>query len=607
MIARVKIFYGKTAKKVLKNLPKISQKAKNGCFNKFRNNKIFCNKEKNNMRKNRLVSLFVCAMMAAPMTTSFAACGGDSGSGTLPPEAEGKTVLTVGTYEGGMGDQWIKDSAAAFAELNKTVSFEEGKTGVYVDVQAHKAFNGSTLLTGKIDKDLYFTEDVSYYQHVSKGNFADITDIVSGENSSLAAYGESGTIADKLTDNQKGFLTAKDGHYYALPFYDGIYGFIYDRDLFSDNYWFFDADGMIGVNEFGVDMDGNELGLSGGADNNLETTLDNGLPATYQQFDELLYEMRSLSKIPFAYMGSGDVAYVKRMTMNFWADYEGLEKMNVNYTLDGEVELVESIVDGVVTTYTQKIDQSNGYLLQKQAGKYYALDFLERLLDEGDNYKVNRDTHTQAQRNFIRGSLTSADDYAMLIDGIWWENEARSVLADCETEFGKGRMDRRFAFLPIPKLNETELAKGKGQTLISLNNSFGFVNAKSKHIDLAKAFMQFLHTDVQLSAFTRETSATRSFKYAMNPADADQMTYFGKSVLELKAQSDIIYPVSSLDFINNNSGTFTPDAWAWSTKIGSTSYENPYAAFRANKTAKEYFEGLTQVVTEAKWNSLNRN
>ena len=543
----------------------------------------------------KIISLVLCGITAL----SLCGCGG-SGD-TPPPEAEGKTWLKVATYEGGLGVNWIKQAAAEFSEKYKGVSFEEGKTGVYIDVQAHKSFNGSTLLTGTVDKDLYFTEDVNYYKHISRGNFADITDIVTG---SLSEYGEEATIESKMTQNQKDFLTAKDGKYYGLPFYDGIHGFVYDRDMFSDNYWFFDADGIIGVNEFGIDGAGNDLGLSAGADNNPDTAYDNGLPATYEQFDELLYEMRACNKIPFTYMGSG-AAYVKRAMMNWWADYEGLESMNVNYTLDGTVELVESInADGSVTTYTETINQQNGYLLHKQAGKYYALSFLESLLAEGGNYKVNKFDHTTAQRAFVRGSLTSDDDYAMLIEGIWWENEARSTLDDCYNEFGKGRNERRFAFLPVPKVNEAELAKNRNQTLVSLNASFAFVNARSQHLDLAKQFMQFLHTDANLSAFTIETSITRSFNYTVAPEDEAQMSYYGKSMIEMKKNSNIIYPVSALDIINNNSGTFASDHWAWATQIGGSKLDDPFAAFRSGKSAKDYFEGYGKVFTKSIWDSL---
>ena len=550
------------------------------------------------MKKTRLVSLMLCALMAS----SVAACSGKGGGDRLPPEAEGKTVLKVAVYEGGLGTAWMTQAAEAFGELYKDKSFEEGKTGVYVDVQAHKQFNGSTLLTGSIDKDLYFTEDVNYYTHVSRGNFADITDVMTG---SLEEYGETGTVADKLTENQRSYLTARDGKYYGVPFYDGIYGLIYDRDMFSDNYWFFDENGDIGVNENGIDPNGSDLGLSKGPDNKADTAYDNGLPATYDQFADLMYEMTAVGKTPFAYMGS-DSAYIKRAMNSWWSDYEGLDSMNVNYTLDGTIDVVTAINDGEVTTESVKIDQTNGYKLHQQPGKYYALKFLEILLGGGDNYKVNRDDHMMAQRNFVRGALTSDTDYAMLVDGIWWENEARAALDDCQKEFGKGRMERRFAFLPIPKANETELAKEKGQTLMSLNTSFGFISAKTKKMELAKKFMQFLHTDAQMSAFTRETSILRSFEYEVAAADEAKMSYFGKSVMETKRNSNIIYPCSNLDLINNNPGTFVADGWAWKTKIGTSQVSDPFAAFRQGYTAEQYFNGYAEVFTQDAWNGLTK-
>lgn len=549
------------------------------------------------MKTRRVASLILCGLMAS----SFAACNG-GGDDSLPPEAEGKTVLRVAVYEGGLGTAWMTQAAEAFGKLYANESFEEGKTGVYVDVQSHKQFNGSTLLTGTIDKDLYFTEDVNYYTHVSRGNFADITDMMTEP---LTKYGEEGSIQDKLQKNQKDYLTARDGKYYGVPFYDGLYGLIYDRDMFNDGYWFFDEDGSIGVNEAGIDRDGENRGLSKGPDNKVETAYDNGLPATYAQFEELTAEMRADSKYVFAYMGSGP-AYIKRAMNSWWADYEGATAMNVNYTLDGTIDVVTAINGDEVSTQSVQIDKTNGYMLHQQAGKYYALSFLETLMSEPNNYKVNKDDHMMAQRKFVRGSLTSDDDFAMLFDGIWWENEARAALNDCKNEFGKGKMERRFAFLPIPKANETELAKEKGQTLMSLNASFGFISAKTNKLDLAKKFMQFLHTDAQMSAFTRETSILRSFNYNVSTEDEALMSYFGKSVLETKRNSTIIYPCSSLDLINNNPGMFVADDWAWKTKLGSSIVSDPFAAFRQNNTAEAYFNGYKEVYTKEAWDALDK-
>ena len=87
------------------------------------------------MKTRRVASLILCGLMAS----SFAACNG-GGDDSLPPEAEGKTVLRVAVYEGGLGTAWMTQAAEAFGKLYANESFEEGKTGVYVDVQAHKQF-----------------------------------------------------------------------------------------------------------------------------------------------------------------------------------------------------------------------------------------------------------------------------------------------------------------------------------------------------------------------------------------------------------------------------------------------------------------------------------
>lgn len=182
------------------------------------------------------------------VTLVLAGCGGttvrpgDSASSAEESDSGGaaKSSLTIATYDGGVGSDWIKEAATRFEKKYAETSFEEGKKGVNVRVLANKAYNGVTLISSSLTADLYYTEDVSYFEHINKGNFADITDIVT---TPLTEFGETGTIKDKLDTQYAKYLTAKDGKYYAIPFYDGIYGIIYDVDLFTEKNFFFAADG----------------------------------------------------------------------------------------------------------------------------------------------------------------------------------------------------------------------------------------------------------------------------------------------------------------------------------------------------------------------------
>lgn len=540
-----------------------------------------------NMKKGKLLLILAA-------TSLLASCGK-----TNNPEksddvnSDGKTVLLVGTYDGGLKTKWLEDLKKGFEEKYKDSHFEEGKTGVYVRILSSRSYNGTTLLSGSLQQDVYFTEDVNYYDHVNKGNFLNITDAVKGN---LTEFNEDKTIESKLTDEMKSFLTSKDGNYYALPFYDGLYGFIYDYDLFEDKNLFFDSSSNFLTSKAGKKSSG---------PNGIEGDYDDGLPSTYDEFYKLMNRVNSLGMNPICHPGSnsGGLAYVPRTLSSFWSDFEGLKNFGVNYSLDGTVPLVSSINENEVTTTPTKIDSSNGYLLQKQQGKLEALRFLKTIVPF---MKRNGDTQTQAQTKFIRNYAQGSDQYALLIDGAWWENEADTIFSNTETAFGLGRKDKRFGFLPIPKANKEKI--GEKSTLLSQNNSFAFISSKTKYPELAKLFLEYAHTDVNLSAFTSSLSVTRALNYDLTEEDKTKATFYAKNLIELKKNSNVFFPVSSNPKVINNSSTFNLENWSWTSVINGKTYNNPYSVFTdstsSSTTAEQYFDGLSNAVTKSTWDAL---
>lgn len=121
------------------------------------------------------------------------------------------------------------------------------KTGVYVNTVGNKQMGGNTIENDSLKYDVYFTEMVNYYSFVNKGKLADISDIVKGAYpTEFGAGADEGTIESKLQPSWQQYLTAKDGKYYGIPFYDGIYGIFYDVDLFEENNWYFNKTGVFG-------------------------------------------------------------------------------------------------------------------------------------------------------------------------------------------------------------------------------------------------------------------------------------------------------------------------------------------------------------------------
>ena len=523
-----------------------------------------------------------------------------------------KTQLYVGTFDGGFGDEWLNTIARRFEEEYAETSFEEGKTGIQIWVAKSRNY-GSTALVSLIDsqdRDIYFTEQVDYYSLLNSGKLLDISEAVT---TPLTEYGEDESIADKMHAGDREFFQ-QDGKYYGLPFYEGTYGIYYDVDLFEDNLLYFAAEGSGDSEGFITDLSDE---LSAGPDGKSETTYDNGLPATYEEFFKLCDKIAALGTDYYPITWGGTVAgqYLNYFLRSLWADYEGAVQMSLNYTLSGgATNLVSSISGGEVTTYSETITEQNGYLLQKQAGRYYALDFLERLLDNTDYYDADSCfsrvlTQVDAQTDFLGGKYTSGGDtVAMYIDGTWWYNEAKNqgIFDMFSNRPGAGIDERRIGFLPLPKPDGTA---AKDFTFYNAYLTECFIVSKidPAKIDAATAFLRYCHTDEALSEFTRITYTPRAFDYALTEADEDASNYYTKSLMEVKANSEIVLPYSKNSTFLNNTTTFWRYEYIWQSEIGGAEYNYPSTAMRENNvTAEEYFNGLSAYWTESNWKNTLR-
>ena len=365
--------------------------------------------------KNRFLSVALSLGMVASCAMA-AGCGDNgenSGSGNNHVIPEGVTAIKVATYDGGVGKEWLEEAGKRFAEKYSGKSFEDGKTGVYVDVVDSKT--GEGLVGTSLNEEVYFTEMVEYYYMQEQGMFADMSDVV---NADLGEYGESGkTIASKLDKSMSDFLTAKNGKYYAIPFYDGFYGFVYDVDMFEANNWFFDESGNFTSTNKSKGLDGKA------------GTYDDGLPKTYAQFTKLVNKIRGENVTPFLYSDKS-IPYFTELLASYWANYEGKDKMMLNWTLDGKTDVITSFNGNtpVIGEATVSTDDANSiYNLQKQPGKYYALSFLKDIMMSDSRNMVSDTDHINAQLTFITSYMNDQfydGAVAMLVDGAWFENEA---------------------------------------------------------------------------------------------------------------------------------------------------------------------------------------
>ena len=553
------------------------------------------------MNKKPILAIASLSLLAGGMT------GCSMGGGSNTQIDQSKTQIYVSNYAGGYGSEWLAAVKTRFEEAHKDDVIEEGKKGVQIviDSIANTAKDeAAKILDNK--NEVYFTEQSSYFSLKSQGILGDITDAMSS-----ALPGESTSILDKMSDEQKSFYGISENgeiHYYALPHYSGFFGITYNIDLFDEKGFYFASSPLSDrlADQFVTARNSKK---SAGPDG-VSGTSDDGLPTTYDEFFKLCDYMVSKDVTPFLSNGHNYKDYLNWLVNAFATSYEGKDEMSKVYTLDGSVSTLATIDNG-----TLKMDETptalstkNGYETSRMAGKYYALKFMERIFGNSNyhNTKITNSgySHIDAQTDFLyAGNDNVTNPIAMLSDGIWWENEAKSTFEAMAQAKGDSfsRMNRRFGFMPLPSATAEKAAEHKS-TLHDVLFSFCFMKsnvAESKKA-IIKEFIRFCNTDVSLSEYTYTTNTPKALKYAMSEADLAKMSPFGRSVYELKSNSDIVYPYASSSFYANNEEKFDPRK-QYSTK-DSNGVVTDYcveAIAEKGQSAETVFEGLYRYYKDA--------
>lgn len=546
-----------------------------------------------------------------------AGTGADNSAGTGSKE---KTVLNVTTFEGGYGSHWLELVEARFEQEYANVSFEPGKVGVDVKITPDRNLTHEMLvqnLAGS-SQEVFFTEAVNYYDLVDRGLLYDMSSAVTQPlnyefvDESTAADEEAVSIESKMRDVHINYFKADNGKYYAIPFYEANYGIIYDVGLFEKNNLYFAAAGQGDAKGF---VKNASTPRSNGPDGKPSTS-DDGLPATYDDFFKLCDLMVSKKITPITW-GGKTPEYVNTLVEGLHVDYEGAENMRVAYTSSGTAEhLVKSIkADGTVELYSEEITAETGYLpWAKQAGRYYGLSFIERLLGN-DRYYDKKDVsspsyeHIDAQNDFVIGSLTG-QPIGMLIDGSWWHNEAEPIFKAAVKRYGEkvaGANARKFSFMPLPKATPEKV--GEPYTVQETNRSVCFINGNldSKKEKVAFEFIQFCHTNKSLAEFTTTTLTCKPYTYTLTQAEIDAMPFWGQELYKLHQQANFTVTYAKTPLYKANEGKFTEH---WNAVMYKTivqvdgkkvEYQLVTRAMFSGVSAKDYFEGLSAYLTPQRW------
>ena len=499
-----------------------------------------------------------------------------------------RAQLRIATFDGGVGDEWLKEAAKEFEALNaERTDYKEGKKGIQIHVFSNRGCNGGQLEASDLNEDIYFTENVDYYRLTNLKKLADITDILT------APIAEDGnrTILDKIDGNLASFMN-RDGKYYAVPFYDCFYGLVYDKDLFEQYSFYMKDDGSFT----------NDKTQFGRGPNGVAGDWDDGLPKTYDEFNSMMAKMVGTNKvIPFTYSSGNSTYYTARALTSWWSDFEGYEQTNLNYTFNGTANNI--INTSNYSTHSVSISRTNGYELRGQAGLYHGLRFARDILTSSSKNYQAFDSNYDVQNAFVNkkhDSGSQAKAIAMMFEGTWWENEAAPAFEEAKTYYDEHSFN--YGFMPIPKVDAGHLGDA---TLMNLNESYGFISASSENMMQAKEFFAFLHSDAQMRKFTKITNMTRGLKYDFSESEYGEITSYARDLVSIKSSehAKIVYPYSSLDFVINNASDFSTENWQWKT-VNYTN--NPIIKFIEDKelTAKQYFEDHLNAMTVSDWNRI---
>lgn len=531
--------------------------------------------------------------------------GNNVGVGVEEKVDKTRTQLYVGNYNGGYGYTWLQALKTRFENFYKDESFEDGKVGVQVLVdnkkEEYKSLDtlGATIETSK--NAVYFIEGLNYDQLRDKGWVLDISEALS---TPLTEYGESKSIYDKMSAQQKNYYIVNGGQCYAVPTYSAYFGTIYDIDLFEDYLLYFAAEEDNGNDGFITSLNDT---LSNGPDGKPNTD-DDGLPATYDEFFKLCERMDDSGIIPMIWSGQYMSSYMRQYAAAFMVDYEGEQNTRINFDYNGTCDTIVSgyNLQGEPILSTVEITMKNGYEVSKQAGKFYSLDFVEKIVDNEYYHPLSTNitlSHMGAQEEFLFSKYEAGSKpIAMLADGIWWESEATDAFNTVVEGYGDGasKQNRRFGFMPYPKATKDKV--GEGITLYDGLLATSFVNANVKGVtkDLAMKLIRFANTDESLREFTRITNTPKALEYSMEESDLSSMTEFGRSVYKMKTNADVVYAYSA-DSFGRSVRVDLIDAYQ--TLIDGLPYADVAKTFKdyPNYTSKMYFEGLAKYNSQSKW------
>lgn len=388
------------------------------------------------MKMKRIGALLLTGSTLLGMTS----CIGSGGTKLEPDDGDKRPAIYVSVFNGGYGREWID---TIVSDYNK----EHPENSYKIAVRSSKdEFNTvlNNLQAGTAPYDMFYTNAFAY-KLINARVLEDITDVWETK-----PDGSDRTIHEMMVGSENYAKAYSDaaGKLYAVPLQESLRGFVYDHEMFLKY-------GLL-FNEAGGFITSPTETLSKGKDG-IQGTYDDGHPITETQWAAMANKATAAFGYAFNYTGKFS-NYLNDVFEMIAAQYDGIDKYMLNWTFDGTYDFGDGRGEQTITL-------ENGYELTKMQGNAKALEFMDTYLACKDtklnitnkytypSASTNSYSHTDAQNDFI--SFTAQNKktkMAMLIEGDWWENEAKTMFNALEaekiTDYAFRKHDYRFMTLP---------------------------------------------------------------------------------------------------------------------------------------------------------------
>ncbi len=571
----------------------------------------------------KLLALILALCCALPLL----ACGGGTGTG---PNTEGKynvkdaskTQINFTVYGGGLDGEWADIITEEFAKLHAGTVFEEGKKGVWINM--NRTFNVQyTGLSNSAQHIITATSNSWPSRLANSGDYYSLTDIVTDDKR------EGGKIEDALFDNVKAQLKANDGNYYALPYFEYYNGLQYNRGIFSEkNALFADAsdttakafDSKFSDTNFKLT---NDNGILSKGPDGVSGTEDDGLPASLEELLVLMdYFKRKTDYYPIVVSGAC-VNYTNGTIAGLWSSLAGQTQMQNYYNCSGEIEIVKRDGAGNIEFYdedifpgvnyikkpkTEKVvlNDTNGYLGSDMVSRFYAMAFMEIAQKENwfsPNSQQDSISHYDAQLALMTGKrLPKYYNAAMLVEYSYWYNETKNsgnfnqlkAIGKTESDY-----DVRYMSGPTSLYYSSEQSTHPSALEIA-SQYYMFVNKNiTKDAGVEKAvveFVKYFYSEATLKKITSVSGFPLSLEYELTDDELSGMsTYFQHVWKSRKTDgSNVIFNAGSSVGAQLNGSRLESDKLMVSRDLD---YAHVYAGIKALGTEK-FFNDSGLVASE---------